>query len=106
MLQSIVTWLMTVVLILLAGVTIIGFLMFIGNRQLNKYMFSGFILFIICTLIFTKIFGYRMEFFGGAVGQIGFYSFWYLWFLSNGIPAQTPPDVGESICALLKLLCI
>ena len=103
-LQSVVTWLMTLVLIVCAAVMIIGFLKFIMDRRLNKMMFYGFVLFTVCTLLFTKIFGYRMEFFSGAVSQIGMYALWYLFFLNNGIPVQPPPDVGESAYIILNFI--
>lgn len=103
MLQSVATWLMTLVLVLSAAVTIVGFLLFISNRQFNKAMFYGFVLFTVCTIIFTKIFGYRMEFFNASVSQIGMYTFWYLWFLFNGVPTQPPPDAGSSAVMLLSI---
>ena len=103
-LQTVATWFMTIVLVLLLAVTLIGFLMFIGNRQFNKYMFAGFVLFIVCTIVFTKVFGYRMEFFNMSVSQIGLYTLWYLWFLFNGIPTQAPPEDGSSLMLLFTML--
>jgi hypothetical protein len=102
-LQSVATWLMTIVLVLLAGVTIIGFLLFISNRKFNRYMFVGFILFIVCSLIFTKIFGYRMEFFNASVSQISLYAVWYLWFLFSGVPTQPPPEGGSMLLVLMMI---
>lgn len=100
-LQSIVTWLMTVVLLLLAFVTIFGFLKFIMDRRINKYMFCGFVLFIVCMLIFTKIFGYRMEIFNASINQIMLYALWYWFFYIHGIPAQPPPNSNILICSLI-----
>ena len=103
-LQSAVTWLMTLVLVVCAAVMIIGFLKFMMDRRLNKMMFYGFVLFTVCTLLFTKIFGYRMEFFSGAVSQIGMYALWYLFFLNSGVPAQPPPDTGGSVCIMINII--
>lgn len=103
-LQSIVTWLMTIVLVLLAAVTMIGFLMFIGSRKFNKYMFAGFVLFTVCTIVFTRVFGYRMEIFNASMSEIGTYTLWYLWFLFNGQPTQAPPEDGSSLVLLLNML--
>jgi len=103
MIQSAVTWLMTIVLVVCGAITIIGFLIFLSNRKFNKYMFGGFVLFIVCTLIFTRVFGYRMEFFNASVTQIGIYTFWYLWFLFNGVPTQAPPDSGSSVLMLVTI---
>lgn len=60
-LQCIITWLMTAVLAILATVTLIGFFKFIMDRRLNKYLIGGFILFIICSVIFSRIFGLRTD---------------------------------------------
>ncbi len=103
-LQAVATWFMTIVLVLLAAVTMIGFLMFIGNRQFNKYMFAGFVLFTVCMIVFTKIFGYRMEIFNTSVSQIGMYTLWYLWFLFNGQPTQPPPEDGSSLLLLFTMI--
>ena len=106
MLQNIVTWMMTLVLVFLAFATIVGFLMFIANRRFNKYMFIGFVLFLVCMLIFTKVFGYRMEFYDASMNQIMIYTLWYLMFFFKGAPTQPPPDSESSIFTLLTLFSL
>ena len=102
MLQNLVTFLMTLVLILLAAVTIIGFILFFINRfKFNKYMFVGFVLFTICSIVFTRVFGYRMEFFQSGMSQIMMYALWYIfWFDKPGTPPP-PEDGGQFLCLLL-----
>lgn len=77
--QYFVTWLMTLVLVILAAITLIGILLFAARRKLNKYMFVGFVLFIVCRLIFTKFFGYQMEIF-----RVNWATIWVLYSVYTG----------------------
>ncbi|MFX0141006.1 MAG: hypothetical protein ACFFDN_45625 [Candidatus Hodarchaeota archaeon] len=74
------TSIMTLTLVLTALVTIIGVLMFVMKRRLNKWMFIGFILFTTCSILFTKLFNYSMGDFDASMSQIFSFAIWYIVF--------------------------
>ena len=79
-LRTAATSIMTLTLVMSALVTIIGVLMFVMRRRLNKYMFIGFIFFMVCSILFTKLFNYSMTDYDATMSSIFQYAVLYIVF--------------------------